>query len=153
MNDAQMEQLAKWLWVTFGTVILRTNRPWDSLEEQEREAWLVHAESISIITKPLDPPETRKVIQVQAMVLPGMDNITTPSATLFVLCDDGTLWQGDGHGWWMNVSTPDQKQTILEESRAESRMLRSRLQEEHGKLREAQERNKELERLLPGETP
>jgi hypothetical protein len=49
----------------------------------------------------------RKVIQIAPMVVPGMDNMSSPHAEIIVLCDDGTMWRGDGSGWWEQLSGPE----------------------------------------------
>lgn len=51
--------------------------------------------------------EGRKVIQITTLVIPGMDNYTSPRAEMLALCDDGTMWRGDGDGYWQQIQGPE----------------------------------------------
>lgn len=49
----------------------------------------------------------RKIVQITTAVVPGMDNMSNPVFSIYALCDDGTLWMGDGNGWWNQVPGPE----------------------------------------------
>jgi hypothetical protein len=78
------------------------------------------------------------------MVVPGMDNMSSPTVDILGLCDDGTLWKTDPYSsYWIQIAGPDSHGDDLIRSKEEN----ARLCSENFKLK------KHLRQLQPPETP
>jgi hypothetical protein len=71
----------------------------------------------------------RKIIQIAPMVVPGMDNMSTPHVEIVALCDDGTMWRGDGSGYWQQLNGPEHLPPLANAFRVRER-LRNELDSE-----------------------
>lgn len=80
--------------------------------------------------------EERKVIQITSLVVPGMDNYTNPRAELLALCDDGTLWRGDGDGYWQQIQGPNHLRSLTNRYHTRQRLKGSLDAEAYEKVRD-----------------
>ena len=79
----------------------------------------------------------RKIIQIQTLVVPGMDNMSHPSVSLIALCDDGTLWLGDTAGSWEQLHGPEHLPVLESAYRVRTNLQEALDEETYERVRKA----------------